>query len=503
MLRKFAKRLFLLLVLLILGIIGSTGIQTFARDEDDYDYDDDTAYAEDANYDEDDDSGDDDQSASNDDNSSNDSDDEYDDGDDEDGGNKKKSASEKKREALEKELDELKNEEKKLKSERKKAEENKKHVEYRQSEEKKKKGTIETEIEALRREVNLLESKRQLLEKEIGKRKIDIEEREKNVQAEHDLLAKRFKSMYVSGKTQAGETLGLLLGADDYYSALTKVEFDKRLMKQNQQLVDRIRKQKERVEKEKEKLEISKKDLEETKKKLEANKKKLEADNVAVDKVMYNLALQRAAYEGDIERCEREKKEYQREISEIYKKLHPSTGKYIGGEFAWPVPGYREISSQYGWRDWDTSPHRDFHQGVDIAGSKIYGKNVVAANGGKVLFICHSGEDKRYGSYGKYVRIDHGGGISTIYGHLSAINVSLDQEIAKEEKIGEVGSTGFSTGPHLHFEVRENDKHVNPMKYLGKRKNKNEEEDNNGNEEGDNKSEEEDNKKKSDSPSLT
>ena len=73
---------------------------------------------------------------------------------------------------------------------------------------------------------------------------------------------------------------------------------------------------------------------------------------------------------------------------------------------------------------------------------------------------------KSYGSYGKYIMIDHGGGIITLYGHLSSINVDQDQMVVKGQKIGEVGATGYVTGPHLHFEVRENGKRVNPEPYL-------------------------------------
>ncbi|MDR2817626.1 MAG: peptidoglycan DD-metalloendopeptidase family protein [Oscillospiraceae bacterium] len=477
---KFVRRL--ALVLLALGVVGSVGIQTFAvnepkssvkadkplegdEDDYDYDYDDDTEYAEDTDFGEDDEDDADDQSSSNDD----DDDDKHDNGDDDDDdGNKEKSASERKREALQKELDELKGERKKAQSERKEAQKQVKQLGNKRAEEQKRKRSIEAEIENLKKEVNLLETKRQILEKEIGKKKLDIEEKERNVQAEHECLAKRFRAMYVNGKSNEDAVLALVLGSGDFYAALTDDDYDKILLNKDKQLVDKIRKQKARIEDGKKALEAEKGELEETKKKLEANKKKLEANNIAVENVIYNLQLQEAAWERDSKKLKEEEEEYQREIDEILKQLKPKGGKYVGGEFSWPVPGYYTISSPYGLRNLDTGTGtlNDFHQGMDIAGSNIYGKNVVAANGGKVLFVCYSDGDRRYGSYGKYVIVDHGGGITTYYGHLSAISVSQDQEIARGEKIGEVGSTGYSTGPHLHFEVRENNKHVNPNKYL-------------------------------------
>ena len=119
------------------------------------------------------------------------------------------------------------------------------------------------------------------------------------------------------------------------------------------------------------------------------------------------------------------------------------------------------ITSYYGWRFNNT----DFHTGIDISGANVYGKSVVAANPGRVAFVNTSYTNGV--GYGMYVIVDHGGGYSTLYAHLSAIDVSVGDVVARGTPIAKVGSTGWSTGPHLHFEVRINGQHQNPLNYLG------------------------------------
>ena len=102
---------------------------------------------------------------------------------------------------------------------------------------------------------------------------------------------------------------------------------------------------------------------------------------------------------------------------------------------------------------------KSFHTGIDIAASQ--GSNLHAAASGKVLFAGWRG------AYGNAIIIDHGGSMSTFYGHLSAISVKAGQEVKMNEVIGKIGSTGWSTGPHLHFEVRLDGEHTNPRSYLG------------------------------------
>lgn len=126
------------------------------------------------------------------------------------------------------------------------------------------------------------------------------------------------------------------------------------------------------------------------------------------------------------------------------------------GAFSWPVTG--TITSPFGWRSNPFGGSPEFHQGLDIAAPS--GTTVTAAAGGTVIMA------QWYGGYGNYILIDHGGGYSTGYGHLSAIYVSNGQSVQRGQAIGAVGSTGQSTGPHLHFEVRIAGKPVDPAPRL-------------------------------------
>jgi murein DD-endopeptidase MepM/ murein hydrolase activator NlpD len=116
------------------------------------------------------------------------------------------------------------------------------------------------------------------------------------------------------------------------------------------------------------------------------------------------------------------------------------------------VPYAGLITSRYGYRG------REFHTGVDLAGP--IGSPIVAADGGTVSFAGY------HGSYGKCIIIDHGNGIQTLYGHCSKLLVTKGEKVSKGELIAKVGSTGRSTGPHCHFEVRVNGNDVNPMRYI-------------------------------------
>ena len=132
--------------------------------------------------------------------------------------------------------------------------------------------------------------------------------------------------------------------------------------------------------------------------------------------------------------------------------------EYIGGIMAWPIPGYTRITSQYGMRTHPITGVYKLHTGVDV-GAPI-GANFIAANDGVVTKASYNG------AYGNMVIIDHGGGVSTLYAHGSEIVVQAGQQVKKGDVVLKVGSTGYSTGAHAHFEVRINGQPVNPMDYI-------------------------------------
>ena len=126
------------------------------------------------------------------------------------------------------------------------------------------------------------------------------------------------------------------------------------------------------------------------------------------------------------------------------------------GAMLWPLAG--EITSDFGWRTHPITGSQSFHSGIDIGGD--YGEPIYAAQAGTVEYAGW------ISGYGNAVIINHGGGISTLYGHCQALLVSTGQSVAQGELIAECGSTGNSTGPHCHFEVRVNGEPVNPLGYL-------------------------------------
>lgn len=149
-----------------------------------------------------------------------------------------------------------------------------------------------------------------------------------------------------------------------------------------------------------------------------------------------------------------------KQADNAYTQISLDETPYAGGDMVWPVPGYHIITSPYGWR----YNGKDFHTGIDIGGADIHGANIVAANGGTVRFV--NLEDTPGAGYGIYLIIDHGGGISTLYAQCSSILVNEGDTVKRGQVIAAVGETGFSTGPHLHFEVRNKAAHKDPLPYI-------------------------------------
>jgi len=163
-----------------------------------------------------------------------------------------------------------------------------------------------------------------------------------------------------------------------------------------------------------------------------------------------NVARLRAAAEAEEEESAR--------ISRLLRSgSSHGSGKYAG-TMTWPTPGHNRVGSQFGMRMHPILHVKKMHNGIDISAPS--GAKIVAAGSGTVIFAGVRG------GYGKCTMIDHGNGLVSLYAHQSRISVSVGTKVTAGQAIGAVGSTGLSTGPHLHFEVRVNGTPVNPLSYL-------------------------------------
>lgn len=168
---------------------------------------------------------------------------------------------------------------------------------------------------------------------------------------------------------------------------------------------------------------------------------------------------------ADIERLNKEEADLQEASKKIAKEiasLQINSGAYVDGKMCWPAPSGTRYSSLYGPRIHPIYNTQSFHTGVDIPSPG--GTDIVAANTGTVILVVEAYSSKT--GYGSYIVIDHGGGISTLYGHSSKILVSIGQTVSQGEVIAKIGTSGASTGYHLHFEVRINGEPTNPTQYI-------------------------------------
>ena len=297
----------------------------------------------------------------------------------------------------------------------------------------------------------------------ITQKNIQIRNKEKDIEENLQLFRDRVRAIYMTGGySDTANSLMMLLGSKSVSEFLTRTEYLARIAEHDEKMLNELRDELHTLDEEKAVLEAEKAALQEEKAALEKEQAELEKDLKEAKNSIHDLNAMQKEYEANYDEYAAMAKKIQEEILEIYRSLNSSDTEYVGGEMMWPVPGYSKVSSVYGWRFNNT----DFHTGVDITGSGVHGAKVVAANTGTVVFTKTCPYNGYAYGYGTYVIVDHGGGISTLYAHLSNISVKKGDIVVMGEQIGNVGNTGWSTGAHLHFEVRVNGSAVNPISYI-------------------------------------
>ncbi len=304
-------------------------------------------------------------------------------------------------------------------------------------------------------ELELTNTKIELKQTELSEKQMLIDETQRNYDETYALFKERLVSMY---KNNTASSLSVLLGCDTFSEFLVTADNISSIAQRDTDMMDQLIQQKQELEEAKAAISEELEQLEQDKQEREELYSQLAALYQEANGELTEVQAEQAAKQEDYDELLRLREEQEKIIDALM--AENSDIDYVGGYYAWPVPGYSWISSPYGWRTLFGQPN--FHGGMDIAGSNaagvgIRGQNAIASNTGQVTTAY-------YGTtgYGHYVIIDHGGGYKTLYGHLDAIYVQVGDWVAQGTPIGAVGSTGNSTGPHLHFEIRINGEKIDP-----------------------------------------
>lgn len=330
---------------------------------------------------------------------------------------------------------------------------------------------LDSNLASLTQELDSLSSQIAEKEEEIAVAQEELEEAKVVENSQYESMKLRIRYMYERGETSF---LNMLMESRNISDMLNRAEYISQISSYDRQKLTEYAEEKERIADQEAKLE-------EERGQLLSLQEATEAKQASVEKLMEEKTAELANYEGQIASAEGQLSDYEKDIqaqedkikaieAEIRKKEEEAkkqaeaagqtyTPVNLGNiSFIWPCPSSSRITSQFGDRSAPTEGASTDHKAIDIGAST--GSDIVAAASGTVIISTYSV------SAGNYIMIDHGGGVFTVYMHCSQLLASVGDKVSQGQVIAKVGSTGYSTGPHLHFGIRSGGAYVNPLKYV-------------------------------------
>ncbi len=352
--------------------------------------------------------------------------------------------------------DELEEHQRQLQDVSRQINQNKKVVDQKKQEERSIMGqikAIEEDISSTEKEINSLSERIAFLTDSIARTEEDIKRSEEELAEKDALLSERLEYIYKQGNVSYME---VLFSATDIKDFLTRYDMLNLIVEQDIELIEEVNKERNELEMKKSDLEVKEKELKAIQAEQRLAKEQLDSQKEDKQSVLSTVASERKAYEQALAELERTSAQ----IETMIRQIQAASGETVlgTGVFTWPTPGHTSITSPYGMRHHPILQQWRIHTGTDIGAPMS--ASIVAADSGTVIFVGWMNAN------GNTTIIDHGGGISTVYAHQSQFLVQKGDAVIKGQEIGKVGSTGWSTGPHLHFEVRVNGVHTDPMAYI-------------------------------------
>lgn len=322
----------------------------------------------------------------------------------------------------------------------------------------KRKDLLDQQITNLSSQIWNVEAQITTYETLITQTEAELAEAQEKEEAQYELFCSRVRDMEKRGTVSYWS---VLFRATSFTDLLGRLDIINEIMDADQAVIDELKALQEEIETKKTELETSKKESEAAKADLVTKKNDLDVQRTKANQLVQEIESNESEYQSTLDAIEAEEESIQKKIVQLSQQLAAQNGSSSSaalGGYIWPVSS-RRITSPFGNRNTGIAGASTNHKGVDIGGV-YYTSQVHAAKAGTVIISTYSS------SYGNYVVVSHGSGNTTLYAHMSSRNVSVGDYVNQGDVLGITGSTGISSGPHLHFEITENGTRVNPLNYL-------------------------------------
>ncbi len=312
---------------------------------------------------------------------------------------------------------------------------------------------IDSNIQELEDEIESLNNQIEITQQSLNKTKKELNEAEQEREEHKKVADERIKLMYMYGSM---DYIQILFSSQSITDLISRIDVIKTLTNYDKSILDELLRIENEIAEKKQKIENDKKALVDLKKETE-NTVATQLDVKGQKKeLMESMYDDKSGLQAELKAEQAESEAIQKLI---LAEMDPNRDfQNKKGYYLWPTPGYKHITSPFGYRIHPVYGYRIFHAGVDIGASN---KSKIISPGNGVVILA-----RYYGGYGNAVMIDMGGGVTMLFGHCSSLNVKKGDYVVAGQIIAHVGSTGVSTGPHLHFEVRKNGTAVNPMPWV-------------------------------------
>lgn len=315
---------------------------------------------------------------------------------------------------------------------------------------------LQQEIDLTKQEISTVEQYIERLQQQIDVKTTELEAAEKALAEKEEQFAQTVRTTYEQGDVSY---LEVVLNASSFSDLLTRMEIVSAIMEDNQKTVDEYTAAKEDIEQKRDDLQDTQDEQKDYQENLSYKVDDLAASEAEQAALQESLEAYKAESEAEYDRIASEMQDVSNQIAALSAQAAANGSVPMGdGTLIWPTPSCTATNSAYGYRVHPIYGTVKFHAGEDIPAG--YGAEILAAASGTVVTAGW------VSGYGNYTVIDHGGGLMTAYGHQSSFAVSVGDVVTQGQVIGYVGSTGNSTGPHLHFEVYVNGATVDPKSYF-------------------------------------